>query len=134
MLPKKDTNLELILFWGQNPRFARLKPSLALRLLSKGLFYIRAMGTTELKSFNNVPKWAVTKWCNQNDLNTTPLLISSWSNASRKSWTKVIWTQLSWKIVHFIYHNGAKTFFSNFNPPILRDIFSSFVLNVSYTV
>ena len=27
----------------KEPRFTRLKPDLALRLLSKGLFYIRAM-------------------------------------------------------------------------------------------
>ena len=30
-------------FFEEDPRFTRLKPSLALRLLSKGLFYIRAM-------------------------------------------------------------------------------------------
>ena len=30
-------------FVDKDPRFIRLKPSLALRLLSKGLFYIRAM-------------------------------------------------------------------------------------------
>ena len=31
-------------FEDKDPRFPRLKPGLALRLLSKGLFYIRAMG------------------------------------------------------------------------------------------
>ena len=30
-------------FEDKNPRFTRLKPGLALRLLSKGLLYIRAM-------------------------------------------------------------------------------------------
>ena len=30
-------------FEDKGPRFTKLKPSLALRLLSKGLFYIRAM-------------------------------------------------------------------------------------------
>ena len=30
-------------FEDKDPRFTRLKPGLALRLLSKGLFYIRAM-------------------------------------------------------------------------------------------
>ena len=30
-------------FEDKDPRFTRLKPVLALRLLSKGLFYIRAM-------------------------------------------------------------------------------------------
>ena len=30
-------------FEGKDPRFTRLKPGLALRLLSNGLFYIRAM-------------------------------------------------------------------------------------------
>ena len=63
---------------------------------------LQNMGTTELKSVNNVPKWAVTKWSNQNDLNTTHLILFSWPNTSRKSWTKVIWTQLSWKIAPFI--------------------------------
>ena len=43
-LPKRDTNLELIPFVDLDPRFTRLRPGLALRLLSKGLFYIRAMG------------------------------------------------------------------------------------------
>ena len=31
-------------FKDKEPRFTRLKPGLALWLLSKGLFYIRAMG------------------------------------------------------------------------------------------
>ena len=43
MLPKRDANLELILFEEKDPRFTRLKPGLALRSLSKGLFYITAM-------------------------------------------------------------------------------------------
>ena len=43
MLPKRDTNLELILNEDKDPRFTRLKPGLALRLLIKGLFYISAM-------------------------------------------------------------------------------------------
>ena len=30
-------------FEDKDPRFTRLKPGLAIRLLSKGLFYIRAM-------------------------------------------------------------------------------------------
>ena len=30
-------------FLDKDPRFTRLKPGLALRLLSKGLFYLRAM-------------------------------------------------------------------------------------------
>ena len=30
-------------FEDKGPKFTRLKPDLALRLLSKGLFYIRAM-------------------------------------------------------------------------------------------
>ena len=30
-------------FWDKDPRFTRLKPGLAVRLLCKGLFYIRAM-------------------------------------------------------------------------------------------
>ena len=47
MLPKRDANLELILFEEKDPRFTRLKPGLALRSLSKGLFYIRAMHTGE---------------------------------------------------------------------------------------
>ena len=33
-------------FENNDSRFARLKSGLALRLLSKGLFYIRAMGQT----------------------------------------------------------------------------------------
>ena len=40
MLPKRDTNLELIL----------AKTSLALRLLSKALFYVRAMVWREIQS------------------------------------------------------------------------------------
>jgi hypothetical protein len=35
--------LNSFFFEGKDPRFTRLKPGLALRLLSKGLFYIRAM-------------------------------------------------------------------------------------------
>ena len=35
--------LTLFSFEDKDPRFTRLKPGLALRLLSKGLFYIRAM-------------------------------------------------------------------------------------------
>ena len=31
-------------FEDKDPRFTKLKPNLALRSLSKGLFYIRAMG------------------------------------------------------------------------------------------
>ena len=50
MLPKRDANLELILFEEKDPRFTRLKPGLALRSLSKGLFYIRAMR-------HYVPEW-----------------------------------------------------------------------------
>ena len=42
-LPKRDSNLELS-FEEKDPRFTRLKSDLALRLLSKGLFYTRAMG------------------------------------------------------------------------------------------
>ena len=39
MLPKRDTNLQLILFWGQGPKIYKAK----LKLLSNGLFYIRTM-------------------------------------------------------------------------------------------
>ena len=42
-LPKRDTNLELIPFKDKEPIFTRLKSVLAIRLLSKGQFYIRAM-------------------------------------------------------------------------------------------
>ena len=42
MLPKRDTNLELS-SEEKDPRFTWLKLGLALRLLSKGLCYIRAM-------------------------------------------------------------------------------------------
>ena len=34
-------------FEDKDPRFTRLKPILALRLLSKGLFYIRTMKITQ---------------------------------------------------------------------------------------
>ena len=36
--------LNRLSFQDKDPRFTRLKPGLALRLLSKGLFYIRVMG------------------------------------------------------------------------------------------
>ena len=36
--------LNSLCFEDNDPRFTRLKPGLALRLLSKELFYIRAMG------------------------------------------------------------------------------------------
>ena len=42
-LPKRDTNLENIHFWGKGPKIYKAKTRLALRLPSKGLFYIRAM-------------------------------------------------------------------------------------------
>ena len=35
-------------FEEKDPRFTRLKPGLALRLLSKGLFYIRAMDVSKI--------------------------------------------------------------------------------------
>ena len=35
--------LNSFFFEDKDPRFTRLKPGLALRLLSKGLFYVRAM-------------------------------------------------------------------------------------------
>ena len=35
--------MNLFSFEDKDPKFTRLKPDLALRLLSKGLFYIRAM-------------------------------------------------------------------------------------------
>ena len=38
-------------FEDKDPRFTSLKAGLALRLLSKGLFYIRAMNLMELKLF-----------------------------------------------------------------------------------
>ena len=38
-------------FEDKDPRFTRLKPGLALRLLSKGLFYIRAMACSILTDF-----------------------------------------------------------------------------------
>ena len=47
MLPKRDTNLELILFWGQGPKIYMAKTRSCKRLLSKGLFYIRAMVTAK---------------------------------------------------------------------------------------
>ena len=43
VLPKRDTILNSFSFEDKDPRFTRLKPGLALRLLSNGLFYIRAM-------------------------------------------------------------------------------------------
>ena len=36
-------------FEDKDPKFTRLEPVLALRLLSKGLFYIRAMVPTNFK-------------------------------------------------------------------------------------
>ena len=38
-------------FEDKDPRFTRLKPDLALRLLSKGLLYIRAMVTIKIQDF-----------------------------------------------------------------------------------
>ena len=44
LLKKGILILNSFSFGDKDPRFTRLKPGLALRLLSKGLFYIRAMG------------------------------------------------------------------------------------------
>ena len=40
---KEILNLNSFYFEDKDPIFTRLKPGLALKLLSKGLFYIRAM-------------------------------------------------------------------------------------------
>ena len=40
-------------FEGKNPRFTRLRPGVELRLLIKGLFYIRAMTMTIEKNLLN---------------------------------------------------------------------------------
>ena len=44
-------------FEDKDPRFTKLKPSLALRLLSKGLFYIRAMDIP--KTLNGNFQWRI---------------------------------------------------------------------------
>ena len=41
---KEILTLNSFSFEDKDPRFTRLKQGIALRLLSKGLFYIRAMG------------------------------------------------------------------------------------------
>ena len=41
---KQILSLNSFSFEDKDPRLTRLKPVLALRLLSKGLFYIRAIG------------------------------------------------------------------------------------------
>ena len=43
LILKKILILNSFSFEDKDPRFTRLKPGLALRLISKGLFYIRAM-------------------------------------------------------------------------------------------
>ena len=45
-LPKRATNLELILFWGQGPKIYKAKT----RSYTKGLFYIRGKGYAVRKS------------------------------------------------------------------------------------
>ena len=44
-LPRKDTNLQLILFLGQGPKIYKAKTRSCAKDLRKGLFYIRAMET-----------------------------------------------------------------------------------------
>ena len=51
VLPKREILiLNSFSFEDKDPRFTRLKPALTLLLLSKGLFYIRAMGWGHFKA------------------------------------------------------------------------------------
>jgi hypothetical protein len=46
--------LNSFFFEDKDPRFTRLKPDLALRLLSKGLFYIRAILSKSIFDIKNL--------------------------------------------------------------------------------